>query len=148
MDAMKLGNDLAETMTGAQRVVAARLPMMGMAITDPINADHRELGKMVTEKVAAFRTSGRSVESAGRAARAAATSNAKALGTLAGGGLLWPQDWLRLFETNVAAAAAIATLPAAALAPIHHGVVSNDKRLRGSNSGARRSVRPVQSTGR
>lgn len=146
--AMKLGKDIAETMLGAQNVISARLPMVGTALTDPMNADHRELGRMVTEKVSAFHTSGKSVEKAGGIARDAAAANAKAFRTVVSGGLLWPNDWMRLFETNLAAVAALATLPATALAPIHQGVVANDRRLRGSKGAQARSSRPTEQTGR
>jgi hypothetical protein len=147
LEAMKLGTDLAETMVGAQNVISARLPMMGTALTDPLHADHRELGRMVTEKVSAFRTSGKSVERAGGIARDAAAANAKAFRTVALGGLLRPNDWMRLFETNLAAVAALASLPATALTPIHQGVVANDRRLRGSNAAQARSSRPTEQTG-
>ncbi|UAK25711.1 hypothetical protein [Sphingomonas nostoxanthinifaciens] len=144
LESVKLGTAMMETMVGAQSVIFARLPVIGMALTDPLNADHRELGRMMTEKVSAFRTSGKSVGKAGGLAREAATSNAKAFHALVGGGLLWPADWMRLFEANLAAAAALATLPAIALAPLHQGVIANDRRLRGSNSARARSSRPTE----
>lgn len=144
LETMRLGAAMMETLVGAQSVIAARLPMVGAALFDPLNADHRELERMVTEKVSAFRISGKSVQKAGGVARDAATSNAKALHALAGGGLLWPTDWMRLFETNVAAAAALATLPTIALAPIHRDVIANEKRLRGSKEARARSGRPIK----
>jgi hypothetical protein len=147
MATAKVASDLAETMLGAQRVVSARLPMIGAAFTDPLNADHRELGRMVSEKVTAFQTSGRSIEKAGGATRDAAAANAKAWQSMAGGAMLWPNDWLRLFEINMTAWAAIATLPATTLAPIHAGVVANDKRLGGSKAVRARSNRPTQPSG-
>ena len=148
LEAIKLGTSLAETMAGAQNVIAARLPMMGTALADPVNADHRELERMVTEKISAFCTSGKSLGAAGRIAGNAAASNAHALRAFASGRLLWPNDWMRLFETNLAAAATLAALPATALAPIHQGVVANDRRLRGSNAARARTSRPTEQTGR
>jgi hypothetical protein len=87
------------------------------------------------------------MERAGGIARDAATANAKAFRTMASGGLLWPNDWMRLFETNLAAAAALATLPTNALAPIHQGVVANDRRLRGSKAARVRSSRSIKQRG-
>lgn len=144
---MKLGTDLAETMVRAQSVISARLPMMGTSLTDPLHADHHEFGRMVTEKVLAFRTSGKSMERAGGIARDAAAANAKAFRTVASGGLLWPNNWVRLFEINLAAVAALASLPATALAPIHQGVVANDQRLHGSKAAQARSSRPTEQIG-
>lgn len=45
-------------------------------------------------------------------------------------GWLWPNDWMRMFEGNLATLAALAALPATALAPIHQQVVANERRLR------------------
>lgn len=124
------GRDMAEMMLGAQRVVAARMPTILSAMQNPIAADHAELKRMVSEKVGAFNASGRSVAAAGDAVHRAADANARALGRIAGGGVLWPQDWMRLAERNLAALAALAALPTTTLAPLQSGVRANDKRLR------------------
>jgi hypothetical protein len=126
----KLGNDMAETAMGAQRVIKARMPVIEAAMRNPLTADHAELGLMVTEKVRAFRKSGRSVSAAGEVINRAAKANAKALEKMASGRLMWPSDWLHLMEGNVAAATAFAALPAAALAPIRRGVTANERRLK------------------
>lgn len=127
--AAQLGNDLLETAVSAHSVVSARLPMIEEAMRSPWSADHQELGRMVTEKVTAFSASGRAAANTGDLLRRASASNARALGRVAGGGIMWPDDWLKLTETNLAAFAAMATLPTAALAPIHRGVTANRKRL-------------------
>ncbi|WCT72612.1 hypothetical protein PQ455_13345 [Sphingomonas naphthae] len=126
----KLGSDMAETAVGAQRVVGARMPVIEAAMRNPFTADHAELGLMVSEKVAAFGKSGRSVSAAGGKMGRAAKANAAAAGKMASGRILWPTDWLQLMETNLAAATAFAELPAAALHPIHSGVKANERRLK------------------
>lgn len=130
LSAARLGSQWAETMLATQRVIAARLPTIASAMQNPMAADHAELGLMVSEKVGAFRSSGEAVTSAGAVVRRAADANARALGRMAGGGMLWPADWMRLAEGNIAAASAMAALPAATLAPVHKKVTANDRRLR------------------
>ena len=127
--AARLGTDVAETMMGAQRVISARMPTISDAMRKPLAPDHAELGLMVSEKVEAFDRSGKSMVAAGGVICRAVVSNAKTLGGLAGGRMLWPNEWMRIAENNMAAAAALVTLPAAALAPIHREVVANDRRL-------------------
>lgn len=127
--AARLGADWAETMMRSQRVIGARLPLIAEVARDPFDADHRELTRMGWEKAQALAESGEAALSAGRSVRRAAEANAAAIGGLAGGRALWPADWLRLIETNLAAAVAVSALPAAALAPVHRRVVANDRRL-------------------
>lgn len=130
LHAARLGSDWMETMLATQRVISARLPTIASAMQNPLAADHVELNRMVSEKVSAFGQSGRSVQTAGAVVRQAADANARALGRMAGGGMLWPAEWMALAEGNLAAMAAMAALPAAALAPVHSRVTANDRRLR------------------
>lgn len=122
--------DWAGTMLGARRVVDTRLPMIHTAWADPLRADHVEMGRMVTEKVDAFGTSHRTLRAAGERVRRATQANAKALGRLSGGGLLWPSDWLEIAERNLDIFATLAALPAAALKPVQTKVEANVRRLR------------------
>ena len=128
--AVRWNSDVMEMVMGAQRVVAARVPTILSAMQNPIAADHVELNRMVSEKVRAFDASGKSITAAGDAVHRAANANARALGRMAGVGVLWPQDWMRLAESNLAAIAAMTALPTATLAPLQSGVKANDKRLR------------------
>lgn len=49
------GSDLA---MAAGQIISARVALMGAAATDPMGADHAELGRMVPEKVEAFSAAG------------------------------------------------------------------------------------------
>lgn len=138
-EAAKLTRAYMETAFGAQRVISARLPMIGMAFQNPLSADHSELNRMVVEKVDAFRIAGNAVAAVGKTLKTAGSSNAQAYGRLAGGALLWPVEWLRLFETNLAAAALLTGLPAMALEPVYRRVTANDQRL-GTSGRARRRL--------
>lgn len=130
LQSMQFASNFMETAQGAQRVVSARLPKIESAMRQPFDADHRELQLMVSEKVSAFGTSGQAATRAGNAVQRASSENVRAMTKLATGGLLWPADWMKLAESNLAAATALATLPTAMLAPLHKGVVANDKRLK------------------
>lgn len=131
LQAMRLGSDWMETMAATGRVISARLPTIASAMQNPMAADHRELNLMVSEKVGAFGLSGDAINATGAVMRRAGDANARALGRMAGGGVLWPADWLKLAEGNLAAVAALAALPTAALAPVHKRVTANDRRLGG-----------------
>lgn len=132
LNAIQLGGDMMGAMASAQRVIAARLPTLVAAAHDPLGADHAEMRLMVTEKVGAFGTSARSMKASSDAVHRATNANARALGRVAAGHILWPGDWMALVEKNLAAAAALAAAPAAAFAPLHRGVTVNEKRLRRS----------------
>ncbi|MDB5725065.1 MAG: hypothetical protein JWQ16_1819, partial [Novosphingobium sp.] len=69
--------------------------------------------------------------SAARKIQAATAGNARDFGKMTGGGVLWPADYMRMAERNLSALAALVTFPGEALAPIHRGVTSNARRLRG-----------------
>jgi hypothetical protein len=130
MDAMRLWSDTADTMLGAQRVISLRWPTVMTAMLDPLSADHREINRMVSEKVTAFQSSGRSIAEAGGTMKRAMNANTQAAQRLSRGDLLWFDDWIRLSEANVAAMTAAMAAPALALAPIKRRVASNDRRLR------------------
>lgn len=122
---------LFETAASVPSVLGARLPMISDAIRNPWTADTVELNRIVSEKTEAFGRSQRSLSSAARKLQAAAEGNARDLGKVTGGGMLWPTDYIRMAERNIAALAALATVPGEALAPVHKGVTSNAKRLSG-----------------
>lgn len=126
LNAAKLGSDLIDTMIGARDMVTARSATIETGWRDPLNADRRELGLMVSEKVAAFASSGKAIEAAVSTMRRAADANGRALGRLAGGSVMSPVDWWRLAELNLAASTAAL---AAALTPVRRTVHANRLRL-------------------
>lgn len=122
--------DLMETALGAQKVIAARMPTIVAAGQNPWAADYPELFRMVGEKGEAFGLSQGKVSAAARIVKSAGEANARDFGKLAGGTLLGPADWMAMAERNLAAWAALASLPGDALAPVHRRVKGNVRRLR------------------
>ena len=122
-------SDWAEMAASSQRVIATRLPMIATAFATPLLADHRELTRMVSEKVDAFGTSQGRAAGAMKQVTRASTANARAAGRVAGGGLIGPVEWMTLVEVNVAAMAAMVLMPTGMLAPLHRGATANDRRL-------------------
>ncbi len=127
----RLASDMVETAMGAQRVVGARMPTLATAMCNPLFADHRELNLMVSEKVSAFGKSQSAMTGTADTVKRASAANAQAARQVAGGAMLWPADWMKLAEANIAAFAGLALLPTSMLAPLHSGVTANDRRLRG-----------------
>lgn len=120
---------LFETFIEVPTVLGARLPMTSNAMQNPWTSDSRELTRMVTEKTSAFGRSQRTLSSTADKLQTAAEGNARDLGKITGGGMLWPSDYVRMAERNLSAWAALATFPGEALAPIHKGVTANARRL-------------------
>ena len=122
--------DLGETVLGARQVIDTRLPMIRAAWADPLRTDVVEMGRMVSEKVDAFGTSHQTLRAASERIRSATQANAKALGRLSGGGVLWPSDWFEIAERNLEIFTTLAALPAAVLKPVQSKVKANARRLR------------------
>jgi hypothetical protein len=129
LTAARLASDWAETLTSAQTVVDARMPMISAAWTNPFTANHNELTRMVTEKTSAFGASQKSISSAQETVRRATEANARALGRLSGGGWLGWSEWTKILERNLEIATTLAMLPTTALAPIHSKATANARRL-------------------
>lgn len=123
----RTGVAIAETAVNAQQVVAARLPMIGEAFASPLTANHRELGRMVSEKVAATQSSA-NTPSAARLSKAM-SGQAAAFGRLAGGAWFGPAEWMAVAERNLAIAASVVALPGEMWRPFHSGAAANAKRL-------------------
>jgi hypothetical protein len=124
------GIAMAETMAAAPLVVEKRLPVIWAALINPWAADLGELSLMASEKGSAFARSGDHLKSIGRALASANAANARDVAHWLGGSMLWPADWWRIAESNLALFASLASLPGQAIAPIHHKVMANVHRLR------------------
>ncbi|WP_041392058.1 hypothetical protein [Sphingobium sp. SYK-6] len=129
LDMVRTGMDIAQTISGTQNVVMARLPVIAAAFHSPLTADHRELSLMVSEKVDAFGKASVARARDDASIRDAWSANARDMGRLAGGAMLGPQDWLAIMNRNTAAMTSWFAIPAKVLAPYHKAVTANDRRL-------------------
>lgn len=125
---------LSETMTASQAVIDKRTKLMRSAMTDPLSADHVELGRMVPEKVAAFSAAGNAMMAGWSAWNDAVLAEARHVGRLAARGRTpSPLDWMTLWSRGasfgVASAERSARVSASALAPVHAKATSNARRL-------------------
>ena len=129
------GRRVAETLDASRKVIDTRTDMMKAAMTDPLCADHAELGRMVPEKLAAFSTAGSAMMDGWMAWNQALLAEATHIGTMASRGRPpTPFEWLALAsrsaEFGVAATERSARVGAAALAPVHAKATANARRLK------------------
>lgn len=119
-----------EILADVPSVLAARLPMISDAMNGALTTNTTELTRMVTERAEAHGRLHRSFSSAARKVQMAAVGNARDLGKITGGGILWPSDYMRMAERNLGALAELATFPRDTMVPIRNRVTSNVRRLK------------------
>jgi hypothetical protein len=132
-----------ETASAANSVIAARMPMIEAAMRSPMTGDHRELARMVPEKVDAFSRAGSATVSAWWTAQSTWMDHFQHLHAAA---LRWraptAAELGRLGERNTAAMLgaieAAAGLAADTLKPVHAKATSNARRLSGKCKQTRR----------
>ncbi len=137
------GLRVAETMGAAGEVVHARTGLIDSAMRSPMTADHRELARMVPEKVEAFSRAGSAGVSAWWAAQSAWAAEMQHFGVMAMRGRPPTIGELteigdRMTALGVKSMEGAARLGASTVAPVHRKVVSNARRLR------RKGKRPSQ----
>lgn len=142
LSAWKTGARAFETSDAAGKVIAARVPMINMAIWSPLNGDYAELGRMVPEKVEAFSQGGSAAVSAWWKAQAMWMAHLQYLGVMAITArppmLFELADWgTRTADLTVKSLEAAARMGAGSLGPVHSKATSNARRL--TRKGARRS---------
>lgn len=145
------GMRMAETIGAANEVMAARATLIGSAIHSPLTSDHRELARMVPEKVDAFSRMGSATVAAWWTAQSAWVGEMQHLSAMAMRGRPITATELAALGARMTARAlesveAAAQLGSSALAPVHRKATANAKRLR--RKAARRiatneSLRPI-----
>lgn len=128
--------DALETLEAAHEVIAARIPIIGLATASPMSEAHRELERIFPEKVTAFSEAGSAVMSTCWTAQTAWMGHLEHLGIMT----MRPQipTALTLKELGdtllimaVETVEATARLGAGALEPVHRRAVANARRLCG-----------------
>lgn len=137
------GLRVAETMGAANEVVKARSALIGSAVRSPMESDHRELARMVPEKVEAFSDAGAATVKAWWAAQSAWTTEMQHLGAMAARGRLPTMGELaelggRMTSFGLASVEGAARLGASSIAPVHRTATSNASRLKRKGKRLRR----------
>lgn len=132
---VQTGLRMAETMGAANDVVAARTALIGSAMRSPLTGDHRELARMVPEKVEAFSSVGSAGVSAWWAAQSAWADEMQHLGAIAMRGRApTPGEWTalasRMARVGLESVEAVARLGSASIAPVHRKATANARRLK------------------
>lgn len=129
------GMRMVETMGAANEVMAARTTLIGSAMRIPLTGDHRELARMVPEKVDAFSRVGSATVAAWWAAQSAWVGEMQNLGTMAMRGrpptaVELAQLGERMTARGLESVEAAAQLGSTALAPVHRKATANARRLK------------------
>lgn len=125
---------MVETMGAANQVVTARSAMIGSAIRSPLTGDHRELGRMVPEKVDAFSRAGSATVAAWWTAQSVWAGEMQHLAAMAMRGRVPTSAELtalgdRMATVGLQSVEAAARLGSATLAPVHRKATANARRL-------------------
>ncbi|OYY91315.1 MAG: hypothetical protein B7Y45_03295 [Sphingomonas sp. 28-66-16] len=124
----------SQTMSASRDVIDKRTDMLRSAMSDPVHADHAELGRMVPEKLAAFSSAGNAMIDGWLAWNRALMEETRHVGAMAMRGRApTASEWMALAARGQAfgltAAESSARVGAATLKPVHAKAVSNAKRL-------------------
>ncbi|WP_116091603.1 hypothetical protein [Sphingomonas crusticola] len=135
--ATQTGLRFTEMMAASSEVMHSRLGSIAHAMSDPLNGDYRELGRMVPEKVEAFSRAGASMMGDVGALQAnmlAAWTHGAAVmlsgrpSTLADAATAWTRSG-DMFERSIG-------MSGKAMAPIHKQATANARRLRAKRTKA------------
>ncbi len=127
------GLRVAETAQASRKVLESRSRMIQAAIADPMRADHAELGRMVTEKVAAFGRAGVAATGDVLAIQASLQSNwSHAMSLMLSGRLPTAADANAMAARSSNAVTRSIAVAGKALAPVHRTATGNARRLKRS----------------
>lgn len=137
MKAASSGLRLAETAHASREVIEHRSKAMSAAMHDPLNADYRELGRMIPEKVEAFSRAGFSAVSDLASIQASLHANwSHAMSIMLSGRMPTMADTSAMTARSSAALNRSVNLAGKALAPVHRTATGNARRLRSSKKRA------------
>jgi hypothetical protein len=125
----RAGQLMSETMTAAQAVVGERQKMIETAISDPLGADHAELGRMVTEKAVAFGAVAASLSSDWFAMQRDWNAQVAEVSAMMLGQVPGPRKAQAMMARGQRLGSAALASSVRAMAPIHRAATANQKRL-------------------
>jgi hypothetical protein len=126
---IRAGTMWSETLTASHEVVGHRTKTIEDALSDPFGADHAELGRMVSEKGAAFGAAGASLARDYFSIQAELSAQAAAMGKLMMGQLPTPRAALAMTARARRLGSAGLAISIRAMTPVHKAATANARRL-------------------
>ena len=135
LELTRMGQRMSETMAASHDVIGARSGMIRTALGSPLEANYRELARMVPEKVEAFSKAGAAIATEWWAMQADMLTQAQQLGQMALKGrpptaVEWSAMTERTIAHGVRALERGVALGAGAVKPIHARATANVRRLK------------------
>ncbi len=126
---VRAGTMLSETLNATHSVVGHRSKTIETAISDPVGADYVELGRMVSEKNAAFGAAGASLSRDWFAMQRDWNAQAIALSAMMLGQMPGPRAAQAMMARSQRLGSAAMASGVRAMTPIHRAATANQKRL-------------------
>ena len=126
---IRAGTMLSETLGASQSVVGHRQKALEAALHDPLRADHGELGRMVSEKGAAFGAAGWSLARDWVAMQADWGAQASAIGKMMMGQPPSPRVAQAMMTRGQRLGSAALASSIRAMTPVHKTATANARRL-------------------
>lgn len=147
-DLVEVSLKAGEMTVAAGAVIGARMGVIAAAQNDPLNADHAELGRMISEKTRAFSESGAAVVKEYWSLQRDVGDYVLYLGrAMMAGRLPLPSELVELAERTSLHATRLATsavgAAGVALVPLHKKATSNARRLARRKRAAEQRLRPA-----
>lgn len=126
---VRAGTMLGETLTAIKAVVEHRSRTIEHAMSDPLGADHAELGRMVSEKSEAFGSASASLSRDWLAMQRDWSAQLTDLSAMMFGQLPGPRRAQAMMARGQRLGSAALSSSVRAMTPIHGAATANEKRL-------------------
>ena len=126
---IRAGTMLSETLTATQSVVGHRSKTIESAMSDPLGADYVELGRMVSEKSAAFGAAGASLSRDWLTMQRDWNAQMADLSAMMLGRVPGPRKAMAMAARGQRMGSAALASSMRAMTPIHRAATANEKRL-------------------
>ena len=126
---MRVGTMWGETISAASTVVGHRSKTIETAMNNPFDADHVELGRMMSEKGTAFGAAGASLARDYFAMHADLSAQTAALGKMMMGQIPTPRAAQAMLSRTQRLSSSALSSSIRAMTPVHKAATANAKRL-------------------
>ena len=126
---VRAGTMMSETFSATQRVVEHRTRTIEQALSDPMGADYGELGRMVSEKSAAFGAAGASLSKDWFSMQRDWNAQMTDLSAMMTGRMPSPGKAQAMLARSQRLGSAALASSVRAMTPIHRAATANEKRL-------------------